>query len=101
MADWDVRRENGGDDNYWHRAQHDRGGAAVVYDGDRGEDREFRVIVNGAQSYVPYPDGTARYGDRGNPIGVLLYYDDNYGWTLYCYMFHGGDNPRVEWVLPL
>lgn len=97
MAQWEIAHEVRCDDNYYDRYWHDTAGAAVVFDGDRGEDREFLVLINGAQFYVKYPDGLERYLDRGNPIAVRIRWDAEWGWTLYCYVFHGSDNPRVEW----
>lgn len=100
MSQWEKRREVWTSGIYYDRYQHDVAGAAVAYDG-APHSRTFLVVVNGTSLTVPYPDGLADYGDHGNPLAVRLRWDKDYGWTFYCYMFMGDDNPKVEWQASL
>jgi hypothetical protein len=102
---WELRRKVPGSHVYYDRVGDipvagKGGGSAAVYDGQ--DFRTALVAVNGAEYLVPWPDTGAMFaGDTGQPLGVKLKYEPDWGWVLYMYMYSGNSNPHTEWAAVL
>lgn len=105
VVNWELRRTVEGTHVFYDRvgdipAAGKGGGSAAVYDGP--ESRTALVAVNGVEYLVQWPDtGKMFAGDTGQPLGVKLKYEPEWGWVLYMYMYSGNGNPHTEWAAVL